>query len=99
MADRCFTAAWLSGHVKFPSGRHYLHSVAAGHGIAAFRPLLPARALRRDDRFRGPGPGQPPRRERVENTMANRMQHAARGRLLHVGAAAALALALGTGSL
>jgi invasion protein IalB len=31
--------------------------------------------------------------------MANRMQHAARGRLLHVGAAAALALAVGTASL
>src|SRR3977135_3361620 len=41
MADGCFRAAWPLSHVNFLSERHFLIAGAAGHGIAAFRPLVP----------------------------------------------------------
>jgi invasion protein IalB len=69
--------------------------VPAGHGIAAFRPLLPATRDKAQTSFQGPEAAGTALQGEVENTMAyGTLQSAAAGHIRHAGAVA-LALALG----
>src|SRR5438874_12682703 len=99
MADRCFRAAWPPGHVNFRSERHFLTAGAAGHGIAAFRPLVPARAVRREQTTLGARGRQSRLAGKVETTMAHWTLQGTRGGAIGYVGAAVLASALGMASL
>src|SRR4249920_1805966 len=93
-ADRSFRVAWPLGHVNFLSERHFLTAGAAGHGIAAFRPLVPrTRGQARTNHVRGPRPAKPLRRK-GRNTMAHCTLQVARGGAIGYVGAAVLASAL-----
>ena len=99
MADRSFRVAWPLGHVNFLSERHFLTAGAAGHGIAAFRPLVPARAFRREQTTLGARGRQSRLAGKVETTMAHWTLQGARGGAIGYVGAAVLASALGMASL
>src|SRR5262249_35644768 len=92
--ERCFRTEWPPSHVNIASERHFLINPWVSSRdcrIPAITALTGARAADKSHQ-RGPRQAEPPRRERVDHTMANRILQVARGGMVQAGA---VALALG----